>query len=54
MLTAAREGVFDVIVVEDISRLTRNRAEFGPRSAELEDLKVNMVTAVGDDTRRDG
>jgi site-specific DNA recombinase len=54
MLTAAREGKFDVIVVEDISRLTRNRAEFGPRSAELEDLKVNMVTAVGDDTRRDG
>jgi DNA invertase Pin-like site-specific DNA recombinase len=54
MLTAARSGKFDVIVVEDISRLTRNRAEFGPRSAELEDLKVNMVTAVGDDTRRDG
>src|ERR1700733_12145511 len=25
-----------------------------PRSAELEDLKVHMVTATGDDTRRDG
>jgi site-specific DNA recombinase len=54
MLTAARDGKFDVIVVEDISRLWRNRAEFGPRSAELEAMKVNMVTAVGDDTRRDG
>src|SRR5579863_9558089 len=54
MLDAARGGKFDVLVVEDISRLWRNRAEFGPRSAELEDLKVHMVTAVGDDTRRDG
>lgn len=54
MLTAARHDKFDVIVVEDISRLWRNRAEFGPRSAELEDLGVHMVTAVGDDTRRDG
>ena len=54
MLSAAREGKFDVIVVEDISRLTRNNAEYGPRAAELEDLKINMVTAVGDDTRRDG
>ncbi len=54
MLDAARHRQFDIIVAEDISRLWRNRAEFGPRSAELEDLKVNMVTAVGDDTRRDG
>src|ERR1700722_20249858 len=35
--TAARSGRFDVIVTEDISRLWRNRAEFGSRSAELED-----------------
>jgi DNA invertase Pin-like site-specific DNA recombinase len=41
-------------VVEDISRLWRNRAEFGPRSAEFEDFGVHCVTAVGDDTRRDG
>lgn len=54
MLTAARAHRFDVLVCEDISRLTRNRAEFGPRSAELEDLGVHLVTCVGDDTRRDG
>jgi site-specific DNA recombinase len=54
MLAAARRHDFDVIVVEDISRLWRNRAEFGPRSAELEDLGINCLTCVGDDTRRDG
>src|SRR5580692_11874180 len=54
LLTAARRGDFDVIVTEDISRLWRNRAEFGPRSAELEDLGVHCLTCVGDDTRRDG
>jgi len=54
LLTAARAHQFDVIVVEDISRLWRNRAEFGPRSAELEDLGVHCLTCVGDDTRRDG
>jgi site-specific DNA recombinase len=54
LLSAARVGSFDVIVAEDISRLWRNRAEFGPRSAELEDLGCQLVTAVGDDTRREG
>jgi DNA invertase Pin-like site-specific DNA recombinase len=54
LLTAARAHEYDVIIVEDISRLWRNRAEFGPRSAELEDLGVHCVTCVGDDTRRDG
>ncbi len=54
LLTAARAHAFDVMVVEDISRLWRNRAEFGPRSAELEDLGVHCLTCVGDDTRRDG
>lgn len=54
MLAGARRGDFEVILVEDLSRLWRNRAEFGSRSAELEDLRVHMVTAVGDDTRRDG
>ena len=54
LLSAARRKEFSVIVVEDISRLWRNRAEFGPRSAEFEDLGVHCVTAVGDDTRRDG
>ena len=54
LLSAARRKEFNVIVAEDISRLRRNRAEFGPRSAEFEDLGVHCVTAVGDDTRRDG
>lgn len=54
LLSAARRGEFEVIVAEDVSRLWRSRAEYGPRSAELEDLGVHLVTAVGDDTRRDG
>ena len=54
MLSAARAGEFDIIIAEDISRLWRNRAEFGSRSAELEDLGIHIVTVVGDDTRRDG
>lgn len=43
-----------MVVAEDVSRLWRSRAEYGVRSAELEDLGVHLVTAVGDDTRRDG
>ena len=54
LLDAARGGQFEVIVVEAIDRLWRNRAEFGVRSTELEDLNVNLVTCVGDDTRREG
>jgi site-specific DNA recombinase len=54
LLTAARADQFEVIVTEDISRLWRNRAEFGPRSAELEDLGIDWVSCVGQDTRRDG
>jgi DNA invertase Pin-like site-specific DNA recombinase len=54
LLVAARAKAFDVLVVEDISRLWRSRAEYGPRSAELEDLGLHMVTDSGDDTRRDG
>jgi site-specific DNA recombinase len=54
LLTAARAGEFEVIVTEDLSRLWRNRAEFGARSAELEDLNVQLITCTGDDTRRDG
>jgi site-specific DNA recombinase len=54
MLTAARNQEFDVIVCEDISRLWRNRGEFGSRSVELEDLGVHCLMCVGDDTRRDG
>jgi|SRR5580700_1482939 len=54
LLAAARRREFDVIIVEDLSRLWRARAEFGQRSAELEDLNVHLVTCVGDDTRRDG
>lgn len=54
MLAAARSKVFDVIVVEDISRLWRSSAEYGPRAAELEDLGMHLVTCVGDDTRREG
>jgi site-specific DNA recombinase len=54
LLSGARAGQFEVIVAEDVSRLWRSRAEYGPRSAELEDLGVHLVTAVGDDTRREG
>jgi site-specific DNA recombinase len=54
LLAAARRGEFDVVVVEDLSRLWRNRATFGQDSAELEDLNVQLLTCVGDDTRRDG
>lgn len=54
MLDAARLRKFDILICEDISRLWRNRSEFGTRSAELEDLHIHMVTAVGDDTRRSG
>src|SRR6266567_2983377 len=54
LLAAARAGEFDIIVTEDVSRLWRNRAEFGSRSTEFEDFGVHLVTAIGDDTRRDG
>lgn len=54
LLAAARAGQIDGILAEDISRLWRNRAEYGQRSAELEDLGVHLLTCVGDDTRRDG
>lgn len=54
LLAGARSHHYDVIVAEDLSRLWRSRAEFGPRSAELEDLGLHLVTCVGDDTRRDG
>jgi site-specific DNA recombinase len=54
MLDDARAGKFSIIVAEDISRLWRSRAEYGTRSAELEDLGVNLLTLVGDDTRREG
>jgi DNA invertase Pin-like site-specific DNA recombinase len=54
LLAAARGSAFDVIVVEDVSRLWRNRATYGVDSADLEDAGVHLLTAVGDDTRRDG
>lgn len=54
LLAGARAHGFDIIVAEDVSRLWRNRAEFGPRSAELEDLGIQLVTCSGDDTRREG
>jgi DNA invertase Pin-like site-specific DNA recombinase len=54
LLTTARAKLFDIIVVEDISRLWRSRSEFGSRSAELEDIGIHLITAVGDDTRRNG
>lgn len=54
LLASARAGAFTVILAEDISRLWRNRSEFGQRSCELEDMGVNLVTCVGDDTRREG
>lgn len=54
LLRGARARAFDVVVTEDLSRLWRNRADFGVDSAELEDLNVHLITCVGDDTRRDG
>jgi site-specific DNA recombinase len=54
MLEAARAHEFDVLITEDVARLWRNRAEFGPRSAELEDLGIHWLSCVGQDTRRDG
>lgn len=54
LLVGARAGQFHVIVSEDLSRVWRNRAEAGSRSAELEDLGINLLTASGIDTRRDG
>jgi site-specific DNA recombinase len=54
LLGAARSGAFDIVIAEDLSRLWRSRAEFGPRSAEFEDLGVHLLTCTGDDTRRDG
>jgi site-specific DNA recombinase len=54
MLAAARRRQFAIIIIEDISRLWRNRAEFGARSAEFEDLGIHCLTCVGDDTQRDG
>jgi site-specific DNA recombinase len=54
LLQAARTGEFDVIIAEDLSRVWRNRAEAGARSAELEDLGIHLLTPSGIDTRRDG
>lgn len=54
LLSAARAGEIEIVVAEDISRLWRNRSTYGQDSTELEDLNVHLVTAVGDDTRRDG
>jgi site-specific DNA recombinase len=54
MLGAARAGDFKILIAEDISRLWRNRAEYGVRSAELEDIGVHYLSCTGDDTRRDG
>jgi DNA invertase Pin-like site-specific DNA recombinase len=54
LLAACRRGEVQILVAEDISRLWRNRAEYGRASAELEDLGIHLLTAVGDDTRRDG
>lgn len=54
LLDAARRGEFEVIISEDISRLWRNRGEYGARSTELEDLGIHWLSACGDDTRRDG
>jgi site-specific DNA recombinase len=54
LLAAARSGKFEIILTEDVSRLWRSRAEYGPRSAELEDLGLHLLTCTGDDTRREG
>lgn len=54
LLSMARDKGFDVIVTEDISRLWRSMSEFGTRSAQLDDWKIHLITATGDDTRHQG
>lgn len=54
LLEAARNRQFELILTEDISRLWRSMAEYGPRAAELADIRVHTITCVGDDTRREG
>lgn len=54
LLEAARAAQFEVILSEDISRLWRSASEYAPRAAEFEDLGVNLITCVGDDTRTQG
>src|SRR3984957_11468832 len=44
LLAATRAGLFDVIIADDSSRLWRNMAEQAPRTAELQDLGVYVVT----------
>jgi site-specific DNA recombinase len=54
MAEAARTNDFDVVVAEEISRLWRNRKEYGNRSTEFEDNGKHVFTCVGDYTLRDG
>lgn len=54
LLQAAQNKLFDIIVTEDVSRLWRSMSEFGTRSAQLDDWKIHLITATGDDTRHQG
>ncbi|MES9957107.1 MAG: recombinase family protein [Sedimenticola sp.] len=55
LLSAAREGLFDVVVCEDVSRLWRDEAEQARCVKELQYLERHIVGVNdGIDTRREG
>jgi hypothetical protein len=54
LLAAAARREFDVILLEDISRLWPSEPERAAGAATLERLGIACVTCRGDDTRRDG
>jgi len=55
LLSAAREGLFDVVICEDVSRLWRDEAEQARCVRELQYLERHIVGVNdGIDTRREG
>ena len=54
LLAAAARREFDLILLEDISRLWPSEPERVIGAATLERLGIACVTCRGDDTRRDG
>jgi len=54
LLAAAARREFDVILLEDISRLWPSEPERATGAAFLDRLRIDCVTCRGDDTRRDG
>ena len=52
MLAAARQGDFEVIVAEDLSRLWREQAEQWATIKELQDRNIHICTVSGIDSRQ--